>query len=125
MVLVPCGVAEQDACAQRAVGQADEVLVNSRVEGAEQRQNLLAHTHAEMPPIEVRGIARETKAAPHGVLFDLGTMRSNQGTKKVLGRGREHGKSLDGSAAQNSDHYGLGAVLEMMPCRDKRGRQGR
>jgi hypothetical protein len=101
------------------------MLVDARVERTEERQHLFPHTYAEVTPVRIGRIASVAKRTALGVGLDLGAVRSNQWTKEILGRGREHGKPLNGSAAEDSDQNGLGAILEVMPRRDESRRNPR
>ena len=101
------------------------MFVDARVERTEEREHFFPHAYAEVTPIRIGGIAGVAQPTAFGVGLDLRTVRVNQGTKKVLGRGREHGKPLEGSSTKNADQNSLGAVLQVMPGRDKGGIQPR
>lgn len=94
------------------------MIDDPRVERTEERQHLFPNAYAEVTAVAVRGIERVAEVALPRMGFDVCAGGSNKWTEEVLGRGREHRKPLDGSAAHDAHEDCLGTVLELMPRSD-------
>ena len=97
-----------------------EVVVDSRRELAQKREELSPDANAEKPRVPVGGVDRRGDLVAREMGVDRGAGGAKEGADQLPRAGRERGEAAWASATEQAKEDGFGAVFTMMGGRDDR-----